>query len=48
MTVDELVIEMQECVDKDFYFEIGSDDTRALLNYIQHLQGAADDDRGVL
>lgn len=40
MTVDELIVEMQECIDKDFYFEIGSADTRTLLEYIRQLESA--------
>lgn len=37
-TPEELIEELVECVEKDFYFEIGREDSKVLLEYIRSLQ----------
>lgn len=47
-TAEDLVEDLRECAERDIYFEIAGDEARILLDYIQNLIYAAEDDRGVL
>lgn len=42
-TWDDLVAELEDCVEKDFYFEIPPEGAKMLLEYIRNLESAAND-----